>query len=341
MTFSSLPHDLVVMVLDTLDLTYADLKDLAKGFPVGSYHRVHMGYRRETQRLLEEREQYYLNLIRSNLFDFWNTPDSHFTENIIEAIFVSYGGHALEHVPDIFKTKEVCNRAVELDGYALFFVPEELKTFELCLTAVKTYPGVLRCVPVEFRTHELCLAAILGRPERHLDDVPDDVKTYDFCMTAVKHYGFNIFYVPRHLKTEEMCNIAVEQSGRNLAYVPKELQTFEMCKTAISKDASVFPYYIKDEFKTGEYIDEIAKIVIKKDPFMLSDISKEMRTFEMCKLAVELNPAVFSWVPEVHRTLELCTLVVLKRGCLGKDMPREYYPALLSVLRAAGHKYGA
>ncbi len=125
--FKSLSYDLVKTVLDMMEFKYADLKDLTKGFPTGSYHRAGMEYRTETQRLLEERYAYYLEEVKRD-------------------------GWTLYSVPEEFRDREMYLEAVKRSGWVLEGVPEELRDREMCLEAVKQKGGrSLRWVPGELR----------------------------------------------------------------------------------------------------------------------------------------------------------------------------------------------
>src|SRR5206468_965365 len=65
---------------------------------------------------------------------------------------VSKDGNALEYVPDVLKTPELCLAAVSDNGYALKYVFDELKTPELCLAAVSKEGCALEYVPDELIT---------------------------------------------------------------------------------------------------------------------------------------------------------------------------------------------
>lgn len=102
MKFSSLPFDLVVRVLETMELSSAILKDTAKGFPYGGGWRETLEYRAETQRLLEERRSYYLSMMAN-------------------------GGYNIELVPEKLCDREMCLTAIYNDSSALRYVPQHLR----------------------------------------------------------------------------------------------------------------------------------------------------------------------------------------------------------------------
>ena len=55
-------------------------------------------------------------------------------------------------IADSFKTREMCNKAVEKDSWSLVEVPDNFKTQEMCKKAVKKDPCSLVEVPNNFKT---------------------------------------------------------------------------------------------------------------------------------------------------------------------------------------------
>ena len=62
----------------------------------------------------------------------------------------------LDYVPDHFKTKRMCERAVEDEPETLEYVPNHLKTEEMCKEAMRNNPYMLRYVPDHFKTQGMC-----------------------------------------------------------------------------------------------------------------------------------------------------------------------------------------
>ena len=62
--------------------------------------------------------------------------------------------NALHHIPDRFKTQEMCNKAVEKDPWQLKDVPNHFKTEEMCNKAVRHYLFFLQFVPDWFATQQ-------------------------------------------------------------------------------------------------------------------------------------------------------------------------------------------
>ena len=46
----------------------------------------------------------------------------------------------LEHVPDQYKTQEMCNEAVQRDPWILEYVPDQFVTQKMCNETVKSEP---------------------------------------------------------------------------------------------------------------------------------------------------------------------------------------------------------
>ena len=124
----------------------------------------------------------------------------------------------LQHIPEKFKTAELCLEAVIDNGWALEFVPTKLKTIKLCRKAVKSTGNALQYVPDEYRTAEICLLAV-ENDGNALKFVPEKIKTVELCVEAVlevysteesvyksfirsKNEGTGV-YIPKESKQEE------------------------------------------------------------------------------------------------------------------------------------------
>lgn len=120
----------------------------------------------------------------------------------------------MNSVPDIFRNTEFYFEVIQRQIEAFKHVPDEYKTTEMCLFAVEHdgYSGgwisenayYLNAVP-------------------KLSYVPDALKTEELCLTAVKQNWHALEFVPDTLKTGEMCRIAVLACGCAQQYVPKSL----------------------------------------------------------------------------------------------------------------------
>ena len=271
----SLSYDLVKTVLDMTEFKYADLKDLTKGFPIGSYHRVDMEYRTETQRLLEERYAYYLEKIKCSgikaMTALHDAPRKlRDREMYLEA--VKLDGYILLAVPEEFLDREMCLMAVKANTEALQFVPWELRDREMCLEAVKRDGYILKSVPEVLRDREMCLVAVKD-DHRALDCVPRELRDREMCLEAIKNYGYALQYVPKELLDREMCLEAVKSKGNVIEYVPKEFLDHEICLEAVKKDGNVLRW-VPMKFR----VLEICIAALLSQLYCQDDIPLNLRT---------------------------------------------------------------
>ena len=96
---------------------------------------------------------------------------------------------ATKPVPEIVENKEKRNWITEKRFNNLEFIPREFKTRELCEKAVQDYGIMLEFVPEELKTKELCELALKSRG-RALEFVPEDLKTQEMCEYAVEKDGY-------------------------------------------------------------------------------------------------------------------------------------------------------
>ena len=55
--------------------------------------------------------------------------------------------YALLYVPDHFKTRKMCDKAVEIDPFILWYVLDHFKTKKICEKCVEKYPWALEYIP--------------------------------------------------------------------------------------------------------------------------------------------------------------------------------------------------
>jgi hypothetical protein len=141
---------------------------------------------------------------------------------------VKYHSSALDHVPEILMTAELCLLAVKEHDDALLYVPENLMTVELCLEAMKEY------------SYAYALQSVLDDPmmvEIYLKEetlmgcnmyIPARI-----CLEVVKANGMALHLLAEELRTAEVCLEAVKQDGGALIDVPENLKTAELCFKAL------------------------------------------------------------------------------------------------------------
>ena len=91
----------------------------------------------------------------------------------------------------------------------LILVPEEFKTKEICEIAVEKHGDNLQYVPEHLKSPELCKLAI-SEDGWALEYVPDKYKTPELCEIAVSNLGWALEFVPEEFKTLELCKYAIE-----------------------------------------------------------------------------------------------------------------------------------
>ncbi|GHV96350.1 hypothetical protein AGMMS50293_26700 [Spirochaetia bacterium] len=126
---------------------------------------------------------------------------------------VQNDGFALQYVPDNVKTKVLCDAALngnaQCSYLAFSHIPDHFKTPEMCLEVVAKWGNALAHVPREYKTKEMCLAAV-KQEGWALDEVPEELITLEMCVIACKDKGpFCLEYVPEHLvsEVETICGI--------------------------------------------------------------------------------------------------------------------------------------
>ena len=86
-------------------------------------------------------------------------PDEYKTRQICDKAILE-NDETLKSVPDCYKNQEMCNKAVDNYTDALEFVPECYKTQKKCDKAVNTYPCTIKFVPECVMTQEMYHKAV-------------------------------------------------------------------------------------------------------------------------------------------------------------------------------------
>lgn len=256
---------------------------------------------------------------------------------------------ALEFVPKLLLTEELCKYLVQTDSFLLEHVPKPLRTPELCRLAVQQEGWALQYVPRALRTPELCKLAVEQNGEA-LEHVPRPLRTLELCKLALQHndkllgYGSSLEYVPERLRTPELYEFAVHQNGRALEYVPEHLRTPELCELALQQNWEALRYFpeplctpelCKLAVQNGLGLSSIPKRLLNGDLFNLAvqknwkeldDVPEHLRTPELCELAVQQNWEALRYVPEHSRTPELCELAMQQNWEALKYFPEHLFP---------------
>ena len=120
----------------------------------------------------------------------------------------------LGHVPDQYKTEEMCNKAVSIAPYKLKSIPGDhfkasmKQGIEMCNGITCYRLCMMLFVPEHLKTEEMCNKEVCTDPYS-LESVPDHFKTQEICNKSVRKKPYTLRYIPDYLKTQEMCYEAV------------------------------------------------------------------------------------------------------------------------------------
>jgi hypothetical protein len=280
--------------------------------------------------------------VKKDDFQFRDNTDKTVSREIIEerwnefqSLFywaIEQNGLILQHIPEEYRTPELCRLAVEQYGLALYYVPGKYQTPELYRLAVEQDGHALRHVPEHKRTHELCWftverngLALRHVPKKHrtselyhlaieqnglaLGCIPEEEKTFELCRLAVEHNGEALAHVPSRYKTSALCDTAIQQSGLTLYAVPETYRTLKLCRLAVEQNGGAL-HHVPENHKTPE----LCRIAVEQDGITLDDVPKKYRTLELCRIAVSQNGRALYHVPENKRSLKLCRIAVEQDG---------------------------
>lgn len=150
------------------------------------------------------------------------------TMELVE-IAIDYDGTLIQYIPEktedtvVFRTNDLCLRAVEQNGLALQYIDDQ--TLTLCLTAVKQN----------------------GLALRYCKYKPNYI-----CQEAVANDGLALYYVEH--QDFDLCVLAVKQNPLALRFVND--QSLEICRTAIY----AHPNRISDILKLIRYSGTVKRL---------------------------------------------------------------------------------
>ena len=217
-------------------------------------------------------------------------PDKYKTKELCE-IAVQQNGYALEYVPEKLKTKELCELAIEQNGMALQHVPEELGKKYFYDKEAKKNGEYLRFIPDEYITKEMCESAFQQDIQLY-KDFPEHFKTYQYSLILIKNNSMLLCNVPEKLRTKELCELAVQQNGNSLQYIPMELRTFELCKLAVQNGGNALKFVPK-QYQTYE----LCELAIQKNGLALEYVSNKIKNITLCREAIKQNGMALEYVP--------------------------------------------
>ena len=105
-------------------------------------------------------------------------------------------GRIFRFIPDCYKNKNMCDKAVGSFSHALEFVSDCHKTQNMCNKVVDTYPSAIQFFPECGKAVDTCPFVF--------DSVPDRYKPQDMCDKAAFEEPFMLKYFLDRYKTKEM-----------------------------------------------------------------------------------------------------------------------------------------
>lgn len=129
--------------------------------------------------------EYWQKRVMSNYRDLKLVPLQFKTRELCD-LALNKTFHALPYVNPEFITPELCERVVNKDGFAIQKIPDEFITKELCLKSAKS-GTLISLIPSEFYSEELILTTFKnGKHEPDINDIPSEFITDSLLEEYVK-----------------------------------------------------------------------------------------------------------------------------------------------------------
>lgn len=181
--------------------------------------------------MLNDIFRYLIKEHHNNIFD--NIPEHLLTQELCN-IAVDINVNNIREIPKKFRTEELCNIVMaQYDDYELedddgflISVPNKYKTKEMCEKFVQLNGLELQGVPEVWRSKELCELAIKNNGHA-LGYVPDNLKTIENIILAVVYDGWNYSFVPSHIKYD-LIKYLIDNNMNNIIY---KLHTYSIHDT--------------------------------------------------------------------------------------------------------------
>lgn len=128
-------------------------------------------------------------------------------------------GVRLCHIPEEFRTADMCEESIAVNGTNICHVPGTMITAKMCSDAAKN-GAYLSNIPYEYRTKEICLEAIKRNKGYEIRHVPKELLTEDFCLRIVDTGECLPLDFPKDKLTQAVCIRMMEINGMHLVYIP-------------------------------------------------------------------------------------------------------------------------
>lgn len=215
-------------------------------------------------------------------------------------------------------------------------VPDGFKTLNMCMIAVHGYSQALLDVPMQFMTRELCMEAVKANPQS-IECVPDHIITADMCECAIQLMPVAIEYVPERFITLDMFAMAVFNDLSIFSIVPYALRTSVRCSVTMRLEATVARFtreyilnniiLVDNDMRTISENPEVlrwlpensyvfASTIVDLNWEAIAHIPLSIMTYEMCIRAFKNSPLAFNFIPYEFQTASMCKRAVEYSGIL-------------------------
>lgn len=245
----------------------------------------------------------------------------------------------LAHIPEVYRTRELCRAFIEADDSSLAELPQELQFDNMCVEMVLAGRAWIHELPEHLLSQEICDCAQF----RSLGDIPEDYRSDTLCMKAVREDGENLRYVPSHMISVEISLQAVTTTGTALQFIPAGARNPAVVAAALHSDpvaAAWVPDFLRAmaEFSEAarELVGQIRRIpdeqlddtfvmaIIAAEGRLLMEVPPHFHTPAICELAFGNLQLLLSKFPVNMRTREVCLASVRRSWRSLRSVPMEY-----------------
>lgn len=239
---------------------------------------------------------------------------------------------ALEYIPLIFKSDEICEIATKESIYAFEWVPADSRTenmfakhlpnnwiiifsmllnykkdpTNLYLKVVKENGEVLEHIPVNRRNSLICETSIDNTWEA-LEHVPDNIENYnELCMKAININGMALGLVTETKRTDLMKLTAVSKNWEALKLIKDDANHYEkLCEIAIDQNWLACNLVAPTKLNPS-----LRKRAIQKNWEAIKFFTEDQINPEIAMLAVSQNWKALQFIPKDLITPKMCEIAL-------------------------------
>ena len=270
-----------------------------------------------------------MNDIPNPNFKYEWIPPNLFNNEIYLKI-VKINGILIEKIPFEYITDQMCTIAIE-NKTPLKYIPEIFRSLDLCLKALIYDESAIKYIPHEFMNMQICNLAV-DYNINAIIYIPYIIFSLEIYKLIVLKNSDLLQYIPKHFIVPELFLQNFDMKYSKLLYnmynICNEMITSEICKNAILESAENIQF-VPDKYKSIELI-----ILIIKKYGLIKYCPIDMLNYELCKIAVTKNYIVIYDVPEHLIDIELWKLAILNdyTGNVYLNCPDKYKTYELNLI---------